>query len=215
MRWQRRIRFWPCLTQRLTAGLLLIVYLTTSAGFLPLPSFASKKKDSRPFPCQDHPCGCATAEDCWRHCCCFTPEERWTWAREHNVQPPEYAERPAAKSWSTARLRDQAESQESQGSPHSNCAHCQAVACTDHAGAATPRENRPASSPTHSRSTLLLSAWHCQGLATVWMSTGAVLPLSPREDWNMDPPCIDRLSEWDACPKLLPVVTPDPPPRIS
>ena len=33
----------------------------------------------------------ASAEQCWRSCCCHTLAERFAWAREHNVRPPEYA----------------------------------------------------------------------------------------------------------------------------
>ena len=33
-----------------------------------------------PFPCQGHRCGCVSAEQCWGHCCCFTPEQRLAWA---------------------------------------------------------------------------------------------------------------------------------------
>src|SRR5438132_7984698 len=133
---------------RLTAGFVLVIYLITSAGFIPMPVFASKKASGQPFPCQDHACGCATAEECWRHCCCFSAEERWSWAQEHGVQPPDYAERPAAKSWSTARLRDQGEQQEE---PRAACAHCQPnpehLACADDAASfrqspAKAQENR-------------------------------------------------------------------------
>ncbi|HJT78443.1 MAG TPA: hypothetical protein VJ739_14665, partial [Gemmataceae bacterium] len=44
----------------------------------------------------DDPCGCQSAEQCWRHCCCYTPEEKLAWAHAHGIEPPAYAERPAA-----------------------------------------------------------------------------------------------------------------------
>ena len=45
------------------------------------------KDRSRPFPCMDKPCGCATAEQCFTRCCCNTPAETLAWARAHGVEP--------------------------------------------------------------------------------------------------------------------------------
>src|ERR1700746_3683145 len=100
---ERPSKFWRPLARRCVAGLALVAYLATSVG-IPLP-VAGGKERGQPYPCMDHPCGCATAEQCWRHCCCFTPEEKFAWAAAHGVTPPAYAERPSG-SWHTARLRD-------------------------------------------------------------------------------------------------------------
>ena len=94
--------------RRFGAAGVCVAYLIAALG-IPLP--ASVHKDaSQPFPCQDHPCGCQTAEQCWRNCCCFTPEERWAWARAHHVEPPAYAEKPTEKptagGWNTVKLRN-------------------------------------------------------------------------------------------------------------
>jgi hypothetical protein len=217
MSWHRRNIFW----RRLIAGLLLVVYLTACAGVVPFPVIAFKKKDSVPFPCQEHACGCATAEDCWRHCCCFTAEERWTWARDHEVQPPEYAERPAAKSWATVRLRDQTEDRQES---HAACAHCQTsppqAACCESSGITSccrtepnAQEHRPVDASSRSRGPALLSAWRCQGLSTVWLTTGAVLPVVPTSMWRLNCPCSGWIAAWDAWPTTLPFMPPDPPPR--
>jgi len=45
------------------------------------------KDRSRPFPCMDKPCGCATAEQCFSNCCCNTPAETLAWARARKVDP--------------------------------------------------------------------------------------------------------------------------------
>ena len=42
----------------------------------------------RPYPCQGHQCGCRSAEECWSHCCCFTPSQRLAWAAANRVDPP-------------------------------------------------------------------------------------------------------------------------------
>ena len=100
-------------SRRLTAAVALLAYLAASFG-LPVPAPAAPKDRSRPYPCMDNPCGCSCAEDCWRHCCCMTPEERWAWAEAHNVTPPDYAERPAANG-------DHADQ-------HADCPHCRHAA---------------------------------------------------------------------------------------
>lgn len=62
------------------------------AGFLPAIGASSAtrlagKDRSRPFPCMDKPCGCATAEQCFSNCCCNTPAELLAWAKAHRLDP--------------------------------------------------------------------------------------------------------------------------------
>jgi hypothetical protein len=95
-------------------------YLIAVTGF-PVPAAAAKRAGI-PFPCQNNPCGCQTAEQCWSGCTCLTPEQRWAWAREHNVEPPPYAERPAARGCATVRLRDPVEGWAADNAPdQSSC----------------------------------------------------------------------------------------------
>ncbi len=68
---------------------LLVTYVITAAG-VPLPSGNQAHTDEL-YPCANCPCGCASAEQCWRSCCCHTLAERFESAREHHVRPPEYA----------------------------------------------------------------------------------------------------------------------------
>src|SRR5437588_4322250 len=84
---RRRIRRILARTRRpLFVAVALFGYLAAAFGF-PLPVRTAKDR-SMPFPCQDRPCGCATAAECWQTCCCFTREEHLAWARAHNVKPP-------------------------------------------------------------------------------------------------------------------------------
>lgn len=87
-----------CVLRRLTAWVMLGLYGLVASGLplpLPLPpavgSAAATKlalKDrSRPFPCMDKPCGCATAEQCFTNCCCHTPAERLAWAKGRGLEP--------------------------------------------------------------------------------------------------------------------------------
>jgi hypothetical protein len=85
--------------QRTTIWLAIVSYGLLASG-LPLPvGFPAPRGDavtdarlaakdrSRPFPCMDKPCGCATAEQCFANCCCHTRTERLAWAKAHRVEP--------------------------------------------------------------------------------------------------------------------------------
>jgi len=83
--------------RRLTAWTMLGLYGLVASGLplpLPLPPAAGSaaatklaaKDRSRPFPCMDKPCGCATAEQCFTNCCCHTPAERLAWARARGLE---------------------------------------------------------------------------------------------------------------------------------
>jgi hypothetical protein len=78
---------------------MLAAYVAVVSG-VPLPiagsppvagSPAAKRladKDrSRPFPCMDKPCGCATAEQCFSSCCCNSPAELLAWAEINGLDP--------------------------------------------------------------------------------------------------------------------------------
>lgn len=70
----------------------LIALLPFVVGSLPLPmdSGSRPKKDlSQPFPCQNRPCGCRSAQHCWQKCCCFTNAQKVAWARRHRVALPD------------------------------------------------------------------------------------------------------------------------------
>jgi hypothetical protein len=84
---------------RAVSWLMLAAYVLVVSG-VPLPfagslaatgSLAAKRladKDrSRPFPCMDKPCGCATAEQCFSSCCCNTPAELLAWAEARGLDP--------------------------------------------------------------------------------------------------------------------------------
>lgn len=84
---------------RAVAWLMLVTYVVVASG-LPLPiaggspavgsataTQLADKDRSRPFPCLDKPCGCATAEQCFAACCCNTPAELLAWASTHDLDP--------------------------------------------------------------------------------------------------------------------------------
>jgi hypothetical protein len=65
--------------------------LLGTVGIVPLRA-DTKGVSTILYPCQDHPCGCRTAEQCWAGpCCCFTMREKVAWAAEHGIVPPQTA----------------------------------------------------------------------------------------------------------------------------
>src|SRR4051812_32903920 len=67
----------------LVTSCALLGYLTAALG-VPLPQVTTKAGGA-PFPCQHHACGCSSAEECWRGCCCFTAAQRLAWAIANRI----------------------------------------------------------------------------------------------------------------------------------
>lgn len=73
----------------------LSVAFVLCAVLLPIPislrpSDGVEKDLSQPFPCQNRPCGCRSAEQCWKKCCCFTNSQKVAWAKANGVDLPDY-----------------------------------------------------------------------------------------------------------------------------
>jgi hypothetical protein len=78
------------IARRCLCALLLSAYVMTASG-IPLPLPDRSQKQAGAFPCAANACGCASADRCWRSCCCHTLAERMDWARRHGVRPPAFA----------------------------------------------------------------------------------------------------------------------------
>ncbi len=118
--------------------LRLFVLLGICASLFPLPVApvppnAPGKDDSAPFPCQDRPCGCMTATQCWKKCCCFSNAKKIAWANANHVQVPDFViaaaereETDTTKSETKSEICQspfRAKSQQTVGS-RSGCSHC-------------------------------------------------------------------------------------------
>jgi hypothetical protein len=68
---------------------LVALCLLVGSGYVPLP-IPILKDLSTPFPCQDMGCGCQNARQCWADCCCHTDQQKIQWAKDNNVQPPNW-----------------------------------------------------------------------------------------------------------------------------
>lgn len=63
-----------------------------------LPSETDGSKDrSQPFPCMNRPCGCRSADECWKKCCCFTNIQKVAWAKANGVAIPRFVITAAKK----------------------------------------------------------------------------------------------------------------------
>ena len=71
-------------------ALLLLAYAVTAAG-VPISIGSSPEKSGEIFPCMASSCGCRTADQCWRSCCCHSMTERLAWARKRGIEPPAVA----------------------------------------------------------------------------------------------------------------------------
>jgi hypothetical protein len=69
--------------------LLVGSYFITAVG-IPLPA-ATRPSSAEPYPCANSQCGCASADQCWRSCCCHTLKQRLAWARQNAERPPAFA----------------------------------------------------------------------------------------------------------------------------
>ncbi len=86
----------PPAVRRATCALLVVAFAITASG-VPLPVGSTDGNDvglpksTEVFPCAESACGCATADQCWKSCCCHSFAERIAWARKYGVRPPDFA----------------------------------------------------------------------------------------------------------------------------
>ena len=89
----KRIRkLWPIFVRGLLSSCVLlgICAMLFPLPLAPLPQKSLEKDGSEPFPCQNRPCGCRSAEQCWKKCCCFNNAQKVAWAKANNVKVPDF-----------------------------------------------------------------------------------------------------------------------------
>ena len=181
-------------------------YLVAVVG-IPLPASVGKYRGV-PFPCQDHACGCATAEQCWAgDCCCFTLEEKVAWAAVNDVTPPEHV------AGLLSRPRDKKPRHSGKGPSPGN-----SESCCDSPTAATTCEHcqKPAPAATNAKSAWIagIVMQECRGheLGGV-LDANPSVPPQPDEIWAFDCDPIGTISIREfLCSNV--VRTPiEPPPR--
>lgn len=180
--------------RRLTACLLLVVSVWMLFP-LSYPSGDSipKKDPSAPFPCQNRPCGCKTAEQCWKKCCCFTNAQKMAWVKSRGVKVPQYVV-VAARS-------------ESCGKGAAKCC-CQAKATAN-------KIDQTAEKPSEGGLTLSLDSLRCSGIDTT--TSGILICVVP--ELAVAPLVARPASVQSRTPEINPLIPverqpPTPPPKI-
>lgn len=223
------------LQQRITTWLAIIAYALVVSG-LPLPTGSSSpgqesassakrlssKDRSKPFPCMDKPCGCATAEQCFASCCCHTPAERLAWARAHNVEAAVLAalERRVGtepgKAGSGCCAKKSAKAACSTPSLDLEgpaiCSEYQSLAATP--AAVDQSDDEPVNETPQAKVVVLRAMLACGGIAAEWFSCGVSLPPPALATaiviWT---PPLDTLDVIDDAIASVPAVPDLPPPR--
>ncbi len=227
------------LLQRTIAVVLLLGLLLGIAG---VPVVTVDRKDrSRPFPCQNRPCGCTSADECWHHCCCFNNRQKVAWARENGVTPPDFviaaAEREQAEAVAAHHDADYdgeaictADCDEHE--THGTCARCAArgghseePACcrqrhtheanAQHDVAATDRAQANEKSKTKVRFVLSDLARRCGGMPTVISLLCDALPIVDRPQWKPVETLVEILVDVPVACASAELAPPVPPPKLA
>jgi hypothetical protein len=181
---------------------------------IPLPMPATKTA-REPYPCMNHRCGCQSAEECWRHCCCTTLEERLIWARENHVRPPEYAlaeardkgitwavNWPSDESWHKAVERAATEDSAAQGETHTcACGRC------GHGSNVQPHNDT-------ADGVILIEALKCRGAGENWQGLAISLPPPQAVSAQSLTPSIERVTIRSLHFTTLSFPPATPPPRL-
>lgn len=206
--------------RRVTAAMMTICYVFVMFGvpvLQPLPPVAS----AGPYPCQGGTCGCRSASQCWRSCCCFTDAQKLAWAEEHHVTPPpEFLRRMEAQGKFLAVHAERRKD----GTSRRAC--CQTTAAPrsapdkarpEGAGAGSCCQTAPADregKKNEASFVITVEALKCRGLGSDWTGLAAFVPTTRPSNWQCErtaatvaPLTEPRLPELSFPP-------PAPPPRV-
>jgi hypothetical protein len=139
---------------------LALNHLLVAVGVpIPLPS---ERASREMYPCMNCSCGCRTAEQCWRQCCCYTMSQKLSWAKAHGVTPPAFVVEAAAREGAQPADTDD----------HKPCwSHCQKKAVA-----------KPVSTTHDSRRTdfiVMIKALECGGHGTFALLAGLPATVPP------------------------------------
>ncbi len=210
---------------RRTTWWAVIGYVLVASG-LPLPGGVpptgadaaakrlSAKDRSRPFPCMDKPCGCASAEQCFTNCCCNTPAELLAWARARRVDSAVIAalSRRAAAPGGTTSPPQQAARCCSTAARPACCAEADQPACC---GATPPVPAEPEAVPVAAPAVVLRAMLACGGIVAEWLAVGGSLPPPPVAACDRGGPPAAALTLFNESSLSERVAPEGPPPRAS
>ncbi len=194
------------------SGLPLPIGLVAPGAADPVAARRLAGKDrSRPFPCMDKPCGCATAEQCFADCCCHTPVERLAWARAHAV---EAAVVEALQRRVAAQPRPVGGGSCCTATAQPSCceAATQPACCATQVEPPAEPVSPESPEPARPRTVSLRAMLACGGIVAQWCGTAAAPPPPRVEPVVVEPPRESLALDDDAA---APLADPPaaPPPR--
>ncbi len=180
--------------RRIFVGICVVAHLVTTTGF-PLPRGGEIEAGTAPYPCQHHHCGCRSAEHCWRSCCCMSTQEKLAWAKQNGVTPPDYVLAAAISETQEHEAHDCADAGDevpsccaAKRSParRSCCSSVAVKECGASQHCHGEGDNTSKRSAPGIDWILGIQAQKCQGVSTLWIISGAVLPPSPPQSVTVD-----------------------------
>lgn len=187
----RSLRACRCAARSAIVWVSLVSFVVVASG-APLPEAPQLGHIAGPYPCQGHRCGCRSAEDCWKGCCCSSQREKLAWAKRNGVTPPAFVAVAAAKETKSG---------------GKSCCSAKAKSCCSVL-------TQTADSDDEFTWSLALQRAKCRGAATEWLSLGACMPLVMIEVAVALPEeaCAALEDEWTLSPVYRPAA---PPPRAA
>jgi hypothetical protein len=178
----------PYFARCLVVGACVLAHLALVVGF-PIPTPSAAISGGKPFPCQHHHCGCKSADQCWRSCCCMSMQEKLVWARENGVEPPDFVVAAVANE-----LDEHPAHSCCDKGKHNEGGCCSARSrlatpscCAKHASSTSKCEAPQSNSEESGFNWVLgMHAQKCRGLALIWVTTGAVTPPPPPVIFSAD-----------------------------
>jgi len=194
----------------------VVLLVSVSASWCPLPlSVVSliDKCQSQAYPCRNRPCGCGSAEQCWRQCCCFTNAEKMAWAQANGVQPPAYVAQAAQAELTICAVESEAaDDQVKRHRPSEQRKCCESSGCDreQRSGEITESDKKQ----TSGRFVSVVEMLKCRGLVLFWNSLSSAVMTEvqmlkfPIDTDRWDVPRSDSTESILADP-------PEPPPRLA
>jgi hypothetical protein len=187
----------------------LAAYLVTSVG-IPRPLTAGKSVAAQAYPCDGHACGCRSAEQCWKSCCCHSPAQRLAWARAHQIQPPSELIALAARPEPRPCCKGAAIAAANQPQAIKSCCSSKFAG-----GAQEARSKQETAKPSREQMLYGFMALKCRGASTQWTTTGAVTSPPAKLIWQPFAACCDWIHPASVVAPVSHDAPPTPPPRLS
>jgi hypothetical protein len=181
------------LLKRVIAGFLAL-WLVMLQLPIAIPGLGSNEKDlSIPFPCMHRACGCRSAAQCWKSCCCTTKAERVAFAEEHGIAIPEDVQESMV-----------------------DVAPAKRACCSTHAKQSNPSpETKSDREESSGDFVVLISAMRCRGLGVTMMQLAGIAVPIPQPEVHSGEPMVVWTTLFDDSMTIVELSPPTPPPRLA